>query len=317
MEKSIAWFATAVLLLTFGLILPLSLQSNGLVRAADESKEKEAKKDGDQEKPADSEKQPAKTQEKPIDEPAPGSKKDPAGLTRLHPKLPVWLDVPNKRVVMVGEVCLREGPLEMFACVRKTKEHESILTVTTPIADYEDPKFTGSGNPYGPLAFIVHAGLMASGAEFGNPAQFDPDYQPARGSEVDITLFWTDEKGERHRARAQDWVRNHTTKKAMTHPWVFGGSRFYVDEKTGEKVYMAEEGDFICLSNFPTAMLDLPVASPQDNNALVFEAITENIPPKGTKVTIVLTPKPGSFKKKPEEKKPEPAKEPAAEPKKE
>lgn len=248
------------------------------------------------------------------DEPAAAPKKDPTGMTRLHPTMPVWLDVPNKRVVMVGEVCLREGQLEMFACVRRTKEHESILTVPTAIAEFEDPNFKGSGNPYAPLALAVHVGLMAAGAEFGNPARFVPDYQPARGSEIEVTLFWSDDKGVRHRARAQDWVRSHATQKPMTHPWVFGGSRFYVDDKTGEKTYLAEEGDFICLSNFPTAMLDLPVASPNENNALVFEALTEAIPPMKTKVTIVLTPKPGSFQKKPEEKKPEPAKEPAPEP---
>src|ERR1700746_2648368 len=73
------------------------------------------------------------------DEPAAAPKKDPTGMTRLHPTMAVWLDVPNKRVVMVGEVCLREGQLEMFACVRRTKEHESILTVPTAIAEFGDP----------------------------------------------------------------------------------------------------------------------------------------------------------------------------------
>src|SRR5437588_8082767 len=100
------------------------------------------------------------------DEAAAAPKKDPTGMTRLHPTMPIWLDVPNKRVVMVGEVCLREGQLEMFACVRRTKEHESILTVPNAIAEFDDPNFKGSGNPYAPLALAVHVGLMAAGAEF-------------------------------------------------------------------------------------------------------------------------------------------------------
>ncbi len=40
---------------------------------------------------------------------------------------------------------------------------------------------------------------------------------------------------------------------------MFGGSGFWVNKETGEKHYMAKSGDFICVSNFPTAMLDLPV----------------------------------------------------------
>jgi hypothetical protein len=39
-------------------------------------------------------------------------------------------------------------------------------------------------------------------------------------------------------------------------------------------------------------MLDLPIESSQSNNALAFTANTAEIPPKGTKVRLVLTPRP-------------------------
>ena len=58
------------------------------------------------------------------------------------------------------------------------------------------------------------------------------------------------------------------TKKAMTYPWVFAGSEFYVDEETKKTYYMAEAGDFICVSNFPDAMMDLPIESTSDNDEL-------------------------------------------------
>src|SRR5262245_27168714 len=61
--------------------------------------------------------------------PAPTTQKDPPGLIRLSPKFDVWTDKQNKRVVTVGEICLREGQMEMFACLRHTKEHESIIAV--------------------------------------------------------------------------------------------------------------------------------------------------------------------------------------------
>jgi uncharacterized small protein (DUF1192 family) len=193
-------------------------------------------------------------------------------LIRLHPVFPVWADRDNKRIILVGEVCKREGLLEMFACLRRTKEHESIVVVDT-------------------TAQIVHAGLLAIGAEAGRPVQFQPTYRPATGDEIEVTVVWKDKEGRQHTARAQDWVRHTGTKKPMEHPWVFAGSMFSRSEETGQVSYMADGGDFICVSNFPTAMLDLPVASSNLNAELEFEAFTERIPPEGTPVTLILTPK--------------------------
>ena len=198
--------------------------------------------------------------------------KDPPGMKRLMSGSDVWIDPVNKRVVLDGVVCLREGQLEMLACVKGTKEHESILAVDTK-------------------AFAVHAGLLAVGAQVGTPVQFQPTYKPATGTEVDINLIWTDKNGQVHRDRAQDWVRNVQTGKPMEYSWVFAGSGFWTDETSGEKSYLAESGDFICVSNFPSAMLDLPVESSQATGNLLYEAYTSHIPPLGTRVRMVLTPK--------------------------
>jgi hypothetical protein len=198
--------------------------------------------------------------------------KDPPGMKRLMSGYDVWIDPVNKRVVLDGVVCLREGQLEMLACVKGTKEHESILAVDTK-------------------AFAVHAGLLAVGAEVGMPVQFQPAYKPATGTQVDINLIWTDKNGQVHRDRAQDWVRNVQTGEPMEYSWVFAGSGFWTDPASGEKSYLAESGDFICVSNFPSAMLDLPVESSQATGNLLYEAYTSHIPPLGTRVRIVLTPK--------------------------
>ena len=54
------------------------------------------------------------------------------------------------------------------------------------------------------------------------------------------------------------------TGKALEYPWVLGGSVFREDPDTKEKYFYADSGDFICVANFPTAMLDLPIESPKD-----------------------------------------------------
>ena len=70
----------------------------------------------------------------------------------------------------------------------------------------------------------------------------------------------------------------------------FAGSYFWKDEETGKEYYQAEGGDFICVSNFSTAMLDIPVESSQSDAELMFEAFTERIPPRGTPVRLTLKP---------------------------
>ena len=198
--------------------------------------------------------------------------KDPPGMKRLMEGYDVWIDPAHKRIVVDGTDCLREGQLEMFACPRGTKEHESIVAADT-------------------MAYAVHAGLLAVGAKVGTPVEFQPTYKPATGTEIDIQIVWRDRNGNVHRDRAQDWIRNLNTGKPLEHPWVFAGSGFWEDEATGTKSYLAESGDFICVSNFPSAMLDLPVESSQANEALLYEAYTQHIPPIGTRVRLVLTPK--------------------------
>jgi hypothetical protein len=185
----------------------------------------------------------------------------------------LWIDLDNKWVILDGEVCMRKGPpLELFACLKGTKEHESIVAVEVK-------------------AYQVHAALLSVGAKPGKAVQFQPKYVAATGPEIEILVLWTDAEGKRHKARAQDWIRDIKTQKAMTHPWVFAGSGFWMDPASGDRTYLAEGGELICVSNFPSAMLDLPVESSQSTDLLGFEAFTENIPPEETKVRLILMPK--------------------------
>jgi len=205
-------------------------------------------------------------------------------LKQLHPQFPVWLDRKHNRVVMVGAVCQRQAPLELLACPLGSKEHESILVL-----------------PVKPS--LVHIGLLALGAEPGHPVQFQPKFVPPQGPEVEVRLVWKDDKGVRHTARAQEWVRNSKTGQAMDFPFVFAGSDWIDNPYTRRKEYRADvEGYLICVSNFPGALLDVAAASSADDSELLFDAFTERIPRKGTPVTLILSPKlpPGSPPAKPQ-----------------
>lgn len=184
----------------------------------------------------------------------------------------LWVDKKNKRVVLAGRICKRAGDMELFACFRRTKEHESIVSVQA-------------------RAYAIHAVLVAMGIRPGRPVQFFPEFRPAEGPRMEVLVVWTDAKGKRHTVRAQEWLRNVKTKKAMEQDWVFGGSAFSKDPD-GREVYLPVFGDFICVSNFASAMFDIPINAPEDNASLLFEAFHERIPPAGTPVALILQMKP-------------------------
>jgi hypothetical protein len=220
----------------------------------------------------------------------------PENGKRLSEKGRAWIDRDKGEVYVDGRISLRKGLLEMFACPPNTKEHESIVSVQSE-------------------AFVIHAGLLAVGAETGTPVVFTPEYKPPTGTKVEIDVIWKDKEGKEQKVRAQDWIRDARTKKAMELPWVFAGSGFWKNEELGTSGYLAEDGDLVCVANFSTAMLDVPAEMTNDNSGLLFEAWTERIPPLGWPVRLVFRPVLDDDAKKGDEKKNEPAKtEPATKP---
>ena len=191
-------------------------------------------------------------------------------LTRLSPKQAVWVNAQSRQLVVGGAVALADGPIEFFACPRKTKEHESVVAVDA-------------------TAHLVHTGLLAIGLRPGSPASFYPDFKPATGDPVAITVRWKDDNGNNHEASAQRWVKNSQTGQELEYNWIFAGSSFWKNPKTGVEYYQADGGDLVCVSNFPAATLDLPITSSQANNSLLFEVFTGRVPKRGTPVELVFS----------------------------
>jgi hypothetical protein len=210
------------------------------------------------------------------------SLKIPKDWVRLAKEREIWIDKKNKQVIVAGQVCLREGMLELFACSMETKMHESVVSINARASE-------------------VHAGLLAIGAKPGKPVSFDPKYVPATGPKINVTVKWIKD-GKPVELKAQEMVRDVKSKKVLDKDWVFGGSMTYVDPETKEKFYYADSGDFICVSNFPTATMDLPIKSTASNESLVYEANKSKIPQLGTKVYLFLKPEVAKEKDKGESK---------------
>lgn len=114
-----------------------------------------------------------------------------ASAKPLNPSGTVLLDTVNKKVILRGQLCLREGLLEMLICKAQTKEHESVMSI-----DAE--------------AYVIHAALMALGAKPGTPVRFQPEYAPPTGQKIEIYVGWTDDFGRPQRYPAQKLIRKAT-----------------------------------------------------------------------------------------------------------
>jgi hypothetical protein len=179
----------------------------------------------------------------------------------------------RKRVLIEAEVCLREGILEQLLCRLQTKEHEAVLHSNVDARD-------------------IHTVLLLTKAKPGSVVKFTPKFQAPTGSKIKVSLEYEKKPGAKVTVNARDWIRNIQTKKELDVDWVFAGSEFFFDpdDKNKPPFYQANSGDVICVANFPTAMLDVPIDSPKTNRDVSFEAWTDRIPPVGTKVTVILEP---------------------------
>lgn len=193
------------------------------------------------------------------------------GWLKLAKDYPLWIDREAKQVIVDGRIAQVQAALEMFACpVDSGKEHESVVGL------YCDSE-------------MIHAALLAVGAKPGHPVIFQPEFQPPEGTEVAIEVIW-EKDGKPQTIDARQWIRSMDTKEVLKTNWVFGGSEFYVDDRSGQRYYLANGGETVCVSNFSTAMLDLPVESSANAANQLFEANTDKIPPLGTPVRLIFKP---------------------------
>jgi hypothetical protein len=203
----------------------------------------------------------------------------PEEVVALEPGL--RMDRKKKEVMIEAEVVLREGALELFLCPFRTKEHESILA-----ADVAPRRF--------------QLALLGIGAVPGSPAKYEPAFQPPTGQKLLIEVEY-EKDGKHHRHPASDWIQwpgeAGQPPQPMSATFVFSGSRFVRVPGESRARWLGDDGDLICVANFPGSVIDVDIASDNTNAALLFSAWTERIPPKGTKVRVYVRPVEAEAKK--------------------
>ena len=201
-----------------------------------------------------------------------------------------------RHVDVDATVCLSAGYLELIACTKDSKEHESIIAV--------------DGKPS-----HMHAALLLLRATPGNPAMSKMIKEgqwldlPPKGSEVDVFLAFKDAEGVMAERPISDFIvrasdeeifrtDGQTGDKAAeekgrfpTHTFLFAGSQLYKGDDGKARYLSDESGNVILLSSFGDELLFLPGKHSQENEALTWEIDPTHLPPLGTKVILRLKPK--------------------------
>ncbi len=178
----------------------------------------------------------------------------------------VILDTNKKEVVISGEINIATGDttIEFFACGLLGPSHESILML-----DAE------------PLSLFTALGLLELKPGMNLEVQGDP-HDP-EGSDVQVWVEW--KQGDKVVSKtARELVWNKFTKQPMekTH-WVFTGGRIRTGQFTTQLTH-----NIIAVHRDPDSILNHPLPGGIDDRT--YRVNTDVVPPKGTKVKVIIRP---------------------------
>ena len=201
----------------------------------------------------------------------------PTGIIHLPGGIECRLD--SREVLIPASIAIDSGWIEQIACLRGTREHESIFVVECQPS-------------------LVHSALLMIGLESGVPGRWletkrDDRYEIERiaptGAPVRIQVRFTDTEGRCVESSVEEMVMGAPDGAVFPPtPWMFCGSRF-----DGEGRYVADySGSLVGFATFGDEVLGLPgVISDQVSvDAAVWEIRSDKVPAPGTPVSLVLTP---------------------------
>jgi len=233
----------------------------------------------------------------PVDQPAPGK---PA--TKPAPKPPrknvellgLVINLQERCVDLEGSICLDRGFLELVACTKGSKEHESIVAIEA-------------------RPMHIHAALLLLGANPGNPAMRRPiDEQgtrwidlPPKGDPVDVYLVFRNREGKMVEHPISDFVARSGKRSeekpddgdvdadediGFPHTFLFAGSLLR-GSGPGPRRYLSDlSGNVISIATFGDELLCLPGVYSNVNESLMWQVDSTKLPKVGSKVTLRLRP---------------------------
>jgi hypothetical protein len=180
------------------------------------------------------------------------------------------VDARARQVRVECEALAVENPLEFFCCLAGTVEHESVLRSKVRPSN-------------------LHAALLMLGLEPGEPVHFSESakkWLPPHGPPLQISVEF-EKGGKRVALPAYRLMRDAKTLREMPPmTWIFAGSRVMPGD-----VYAADRtGYIVSVVNFDYSVIDIPQLASNANETLEWQTNLDAIPPKGSKVTMIIEP---------------------------
>lgn len=184
-----------------------------------------------------------------------------------------------RRIEIEGEFCLDAGLVEFLIVRKGGKDYESLLSADSKPSDLKVA-----------LGLI---GLKESKIELEDGLVKSVPEDALENGAVGVMLKWRDRKGA-HRSAPEALLIRRNNRKAdvPVRPWIFTGSFVAEIEQVG-KVFA---GDYhrsaAGIWYDPAAVINYSVRAknPYWDDACGFEVDQARVPPRGTRVLIVLTP---------------------------
>ena len=206
----------------------------------------------------------------------------------------ITLNLEERCVDVNATVCLHEGLLELVACTKGSKEHESILSIAA-------------------RPMHIHTAMLLMGASPGTPAMRKAgtrwvSVEPA-GDRVQVSLVFAESKGKPQEypigkfispAQPDEISGIPAKKKLATFPasFLFAGSHL-VENGAGPRKYVCEQsGNVISISTFGDELLCLSGVHGHQNDGLSWQVNPKGLPKIGEQVILRLRPKGKSPHKK-------------------
>lgn len=209
------------------------------------------------------------------------------------------INLTKKFVDLEATVCVTDGLLELVACTKGSKEHESIVSVTA-------------------RAMHIHTGLLAIGATNGRPStrqKVNSDEErwvqiPAHGDRIRIMFVVNDQGGKPVERPVRDFVlasreridevdgkvlvapesktSSNQPLKVFPETFVFAGSMYRKTEQPPHPYSADLSGNVISIATFGDEVLCLPTQQSHNNRELYWRANPNTLPKRGTKITLRL-----------------------------
>lgn len=192
-------------------------------------------------------------------------------------------------------VALHDGLLELVACIKDTKEHESVVAVNAKPSQ-------------------IHTALLLLGAQAGNPALrrlvTEGDEQrfieiPPRGGLVDVYLVIDTPDGKQefpinefieksppfNPEKPDSLPKQWKTELFPTYTFMFTGSVLVEHEANEPRQYVADyTGSVVTISTFGDELLGTPEIHDSANDSLVWQVRSQGLPPVDAPLILRLVP---------------------------